>query len=119
LRRRIAKPIPPKPSSISAQLAGSGTAGATILPMKPMTTCVGRVRASARPAPSNVPDAPRNRPVPDRIVNNHAVSLIPGVSLNVEPPSNVPLNESVPKSMVKVPDDGALALAGARHVSVL
>jgi len=88
-------------------------------PMNEIATCVGRVRASANPAPSNVPEAPANLPVPARIVKSHAVSLIPGVSLKVEPPSNEPLKESAPKSIVKVPNDGAFGPAGARQVLVL
>lgn len=70
-----------------------------------MDTCVGRVVASAMPVPLNVPDAPSKRPVPPRIVNNHAVSLMPGVAVGVDPPSKVPLNWSAPKSMMKDPNE--------------
>jgi len=76
-----------------------------MLPAKLIDTCVGRVVASAMPLPLNVPEAPSKRPVPPRIVNSQAVSLMPGVPVGVDPPSNVPLNASVPKSMVKVPTD--------------
>ena len=105
--RRTVMPIAPKPRIISAQLSGSGTAGAFMLPAKSIETWVGRVVASETPVPLKVPEAPSNRPVPPRIVNNHAVLLIPGVAVGVEPPSKVPLKLSVPKSMMKVPLDNA------------
>ena len=62
-------------------------------------SCVGKA------VPSNVPEAPKKRPVPLRIVKSQAVSLIPGVLVGVDPPSKVPLNASAPKSTMKVPND--------------
>lgn len=113
-RRRTTRPIAPKPRIIRAQLDGSGTA--FMFPTKSIETCVGRVLASATPVPLNVPEAPSHRPVPPRTVNSHAVSLIPGVLVGVDPPSKVPLSASAPKSIMNVPLD--IAPPGEMHVLV-
>ena len=80
-------PMAPKPRIIIAHAEGSGTAGALMLPRKDTDTCDGRVLASVRPSPWKVPDAPRNRPVPLSIVYIHATALMPGVAVDVAPPS--------------------------------
>ena len=59
--------------------------------------------------------APAKRPVPSRIVYIQSRSNTPGIASGLSVPKKVPLNESAPKSIRKVPWKGPPS--GLKHMS--